>query len=248
MMFQAYPFYDRFEAVKRCGIQTVEFWKWSNKDAAKIAEILQEKQMKISVFNIDSKNEELSYRLSRGILNEGDTSAFLYALEESIPVYKQLQAEAMIVLLGEKQEYHPERIYDCLKAAAPILQQEQVKLVVEPLNSFDRKEYVMPYAEPVLKILKQLDSPQIRLLYDMYHQGKMGDFSLDMIRENLDYIGHFHVADVPGRHEPGTGRMQYQQILQQIEQWDYDKYVGLEYQATKPDEETLDFLKGYLHD
>lgn len=246
MMFQNYDFYSRFEAVKQCGINTVEFWKWSNKDINRVAEILQEKKMELSIFNIDSRDESLSFRLSRGILNEGDVNGFLTALKESIPAYKKWNAKAMIVLLGEKQNYCPEQIYRCLDAAIPILEREQIDLVVEPLNSYDREGYVMPYVQPVLELLRKISNPHIKLLYDIYHQNRMGDFSLDEIRQNLDLIGHFHVADAPGRHEPGTGNVNYPAILKGISSYGYSKYVGLEYRATKNDEETLGFLKEYL--
>ena len=81
------------------------------------------------------------------------------------------------------------------------------------------------------------------MLYDMYHQSMMGDFSMDVIREKIHRIGHFHVADCPGRHEPGTGKVDYVSILRQISQLDYDGYIGLEYRATKPDAQTFAFLK-----
>lgn len=247
MMFQNYEFYTRFDSVKKCGMHTVEFWKWSNKDIGRIADILKEKQMEVSIFNMDSSDEDLSYRLSRGILNEGDEKGFVSALQESIPVYKKLNAKAMIVLIGEKQNYHAEQVFSCLKSAVPILERENINLLVEPLNIYDRTEYAMPYAAPVLEVLRKISSPHIKLLYDIYHQSMMGDFSLDVIEENLDLIGHFHVADMPGRHEPGTGKIDYYKILQKIEKWDYKGYVGLEYRATKRDEDTLDFIKEYLN-
>ena len=80
------------------------------------------------------------------------------------------------------------------------------------------------------------------MLYDIYHQNMMGDFSIDDIRNNIDIIGHFHVADAPGRHEPGTGKVDYVKIIDEIEKLSYNGYIGLEYRATKPDSETLGFL------
>ena len=105
MMFSRYDFYERIDAVKSCGIDTIEFWKWTNKDIDRIAVLLKEKEMKLSIFNIDSSDEQLSYDLSRVILNDGRVEDFLKALEESIPVYKKLGASAMIVLIGENKAY-----------------------------------------------------------------------------------------------------------------------------------------------
>ena len=239
MMFSYCDFYDRFEKVEKCGIDTIEFWKWSNKDIDKIAR----SHMKVSIFNLDSKNEKLSYDLSRGILNDGRYEEFKAALIESIPVYKKLKASAMIVLIGENKEYCEENVYKCLDYVKPILEKEDVKLIVEPLNNIDRVGYSMPYAKPVFDLLKKVNSPNIKMLYDIYHQNMMGDFDIEEVKNNIDLIGHFHVADSPGRHEPGTGNVDYVSILKEIAKTDYKGYIGLEYRATKNDEETLWFLE-----
>ena len=243
MMFSRYDFYDRIKAVADCDINTIEFWKWTIKDVDRIVKILKERQMKVSIFNMDSRDEQLSYDLSRGILNDGRVEDFLKALEESIPVYKKLGASAMIVLIGEHKAYNEENVYKCLAAAKQILEKHDVNLIVEPLNDIDRQGYSMPYASPVFALLRKLNSPHIKMLYDIYHQNMMGDFSMEQIKENIDLIGHFHVADVPGRHEPGTGNVDYKAILQEISKLSYDGYIGLEYRATKNDEETLGFLR-----
>ena len=244
MMFSHLDFYDRIDAVKECGIDTVEFWKWSNKDIGKI----KNSGARVSIFNMDSADEQLSYDLSRGILNSGRVDDFVAALKESIPVYKALGASAMIVLIGEKADYNEDNVYKCLTAALPLLEENGVTLIVEPLNNIDRVGYSMPYAAPVFDLLKRIDSPHIKMLYDIYHQNMMGDFSMDEIKENIKYIGHFHVADAPGRHEPGTGRVNYVSILKEISELDFDGYVGLEYRATRHDDHTLGFLKeaGYI--
>jgi len=239
MMFSYCDFYDRFEKVKKCGIDTVEFWKWSNKDIDKI----KQNNMNVSIFNIDSADEKLSYDLSRGILNDGRVDDFLKALSESIPVYKKLDAKAMIVLIGENKEYNEENVLKCLLAAKEIVEKENVTLIIEPLNNIDRVGYSMPYATPVFNLFKKVNSKNIKMLYDIYHQNMMGDFNIEEIKQNIDYIGHFHVADVPGRHEVGTGKVDYINIIKTINTLNYNGYIGLEYRATKPDEETFGFLQ-----
>lgn len=243
MMFSELDFYDRIGAVGDCGINTVEFWKWTNKDVDKVKRLLDENKMKLSVFNIDSTDEVLSYDLSRGILNSGRADEFISALSESIPVYKKLNASAMIALIGENVPYCEENVLKCLNAAKPICEEENVTLVIEPLNDIDRAGYSMPYAEPVFKLLKKVNSPNIKMLYDIYHQSMTGDFSMEDIRKNIDLIGHFHVADSPGRHEPGTGNVDYIKILKEISELPYGGYIGLEYRATKNDGKTFGFLR-----
>lgn len=239
MMFSYCDFYDRFEEVKKCGIDTIEFWKWSNKHIGKIID----SGINVSIFNLDSTDEQLSYDLSRGIINDGRVEDFLLALEESIPVYKALNAKAMIVLIGENAPYNEDNVFKCLNAAKPVLEEYDVNLIVEPLNNIDRVGYSMPYAKPVFDLLRRLDTPRIKMLYDIYHQNMMGDFSMEDIKNNIDIIGHFHVADAPGRHEPGTGNVDYVNIIKEIKKLPYDGYIGLEYRATKKDKETFGFLE-----
>ncbi len=247
MMFSHLDFYDRFSAVKNCGIDTIEFWKWSNKDIEAVSHALQENNQSISIFNLDSSDEDLSYDLSRGILNAGRTEDFLKALKESLPIYKKWNAEAMIVLIGEHQDYNEENVLSCLSSAKPFLEENDIHLVIEPLNNIDREGYSMPYAKPVFELLHKLNSPNIKMLYDIYHQSMMQDFSLDDIKNNIDIIGHFHVADAPGRHEVGTGTVDYISIINAINRLPYTGCIGLEYHATKPDHETLNFLKEVSH-
>lgn len=239
MMFSQLAFYDRIEAVKACGLDTVEFWKWSNKDIDRI----KKSGVKVSVFNMDSTDESLSYDLSRGILNDGRTADFVRALKESCPVYQALNAKALIVLIGENAPYCEENVLKCLKEALPVLERENITLVIEPLNTQDRKGYAMPYASPVFSLLRKLNHPHVKMLYDIYHQNRMGDFNLEEIRSHIGLIGHFHVADVPGRHEPGTGTVDYVSILRDIDRMPYDGYIGLEYRATVDDRDTLGFLE-----
>lgn len=243
MMYGYCAFYERFDEAAKDGIKTVEFWKWSNKDLDRVCSLLEKNGQQVSIFNIDSAQGALSDDLSRGILNDGRTEDFLQALKESVPVYKKLKAKALIVLIGENRPYCEENVYNCLAAAVPLLEKEDVTLVVEPLNGKDRKGYAMPCAAPLLGLIRKLNSPYIKMLYDIYHQNMTGDFNMEEIRKNIDLIGHFHVADAPGRHEPGTGTVDYVEILGQIKDMPYSGCVGLEYRATKRDGETYGFLK-----
>ena len=188
------------------------------------------------------------YDLSRGILNAGRKEDLLAALKESAPVYKKLGASAMIVLVGEtiegvSREKQIENVYDCLSYVKEFAENEGITLVVEPLNATDRKNYFMPEASVLMDILRRVNSPRIKMLYDIYHQHMTGDFDMAFIKENLPFIGHFHVADCPGRHQPGTGEVDYVSILREIASAGYDGYFGLEYRATVPDEETLSFIE-----
>jgi hydroxypyruvate isomerase len=252
MMFSRHDFMDRFAAVRAAGQRAVEFWKWTNKDIDAVSRELLEHGMDFAVFNIDSRDQKLSYDLSRGILNAGRKEELLAALKESAPIYKKLGACAMIVLVGEtiegvSCEEQTQNVYECLSYVKDYVEKEGMTLVVEPLNATDRQNYFMPKASDLMAILRRVNSPRIKMLYDIYHQHMTGDFDMAFIEQNLPFIGHFHVADCPGRHEPGTGEVDYVSILSKIARMGYDGYFGLEYRATVPDEQTFAFLERVSH-
>jgi len=77
-----------------------------------------------------------------------------------------------------------------------------------------------------------VDSPRLKLLYDIYHMQVMEGNIIHTLTSNLDVIGHVHVADVPGRHEPGTGELDYANIFKALQEAGYDGYVGFEFEPT----------------
>lgn len=249
MMFKYADFYDRFGECKRGGIDTVEFWKWSNKDLGKVEELLKENELSFSIFNIDSADEKLSYDLSRGILNAGRADEFVGALKESIPVYKRLGANGLIVLIGETRdepyEVQMANIAKCLEAAKPIAEEAGITILLEALNDIDRKNYFLPRTKEVIELIRAAESDNIKLLFDLYHEQLMAGNLINTLRENIDVVGHFHVADAPGRHEPGTGEINWRNVLSAIRDTGYDRYVGLEYFATVRDGETFGFIEEF---
>ena len=249
MLFPQTDFYSRFALAKAAGATAVEFWKWSNKDVSRVAKALKEFDLSLAVCNLDSKNEQLSAALSRGILNAGRKAEFMAAIEESIPAYRAFKAGALIVLIGERLDipYHDQmkNITACLKDAAPLLEKEQINLVVEPLNDIDRKNYFLPRAKEVLQILREVNCKHIKLLLDLYHEQLMAGNLIHTIRENIPLIGHIHVADVPGRHEPGTGEINYANVLKALQDNRYPGYVGFEFKSTKSDRQTAKIIRSW---
>lgn len=248
MMFQKYPFYERFEMVKKHGINTVEFWKWSNKDVEEVSRLLKKHDMKLSLMNIDCKDPELSYDLSRGILNKNRCAELIGAIEESATVCEKMGCYSLIVLIGENDlslsyDEQKENILESLKKAAPHAEKYGITLMVEPLNAYDRLNYFMPESDPAAQIIRKVNSKNVRMLFDIYHQQKTEGNVISRIEKNIDIIGHFHVADSPNRTEPGTGELNYTNIFRAIEKLGYQGYTGLEYRATLDDELTLGFTE-----
>lgn len=249
MMFSYLDFYNRFAAVKNSGLGTVEFWKWSVKDILRVQKLLSENEMNLSLMNIDVKDDEaLSYDLSHGILNKKRSGDLIRAIEESAIACDRLDCRNLIVLIGETEdgvsyEEQKENVFSSLCDAAPYAEKNGVTLMVEPLNAYDRKNYFMPESDPAADIIRAVGSKNIKMLFDIYHQQRTEGNILERIEKNIDIIGHFHVADSPKRTEPGTGELNWKNILSAIEKTGYPGYVGLEYRATRPDNETLGFTK-----
>lgn len=247
MMFKHLPFYERTTAVKNAGLDAVEFWRWSDKDIDKICHETKRLGLSVAVVNIDSDDEMLSCDLLKGIINSGRKTEFLKAVEQTLPVLERLSAYGMIVLSGEENDdlSYEEQIYnicDCLQAAAPLLKGTGRKILLEPLNTFDRPNYFLKYPKQGFEVINKVADNNIKLLYDVYHAQLMEGNLINTIKENIRNIGHIHIADAPGRHQPGTGEINFKNLLAVIKENGYDGYLGLEYRATKKDETTFDFL------
>ena len=119
--------------------------------------------------------------------------------------------------------------------------------MVEPLNSsVDHPGYFLYSYEVAVKIMKEIDRPNIRLLYDIYHMQIMEGNLTKTIQQQLNRIGHIQLADNPGRHEPGTGEINFPNLFKFIDEAGYAGWIGLEYKPSGVTEEGLGWVKPYL--
>ena len=134
-----------------------------------------------------------------------------------------------------------ENVIKCIKRLAPIAEKNDVILVMEALNPLvDHKGYFLTRTDQTMTILKAVDSPNVKMLFDIYHQQITEGNVIRNLTENIDRIGHFHVADNPGRKEPGTGELNYKNIFKAIAATNYKGFVALECgHSTKNYEDTL---------
>jgi hydroxypyruvate isomerase len=117
-------------------------------------------------------------------------------------------------------------------------------LLLEPLNSVvDHVGYFLDSAKLALQVVRDVGSPNLKLLYDIYHMQIMEGNIVQTISENIQSIGHVHCAGVPGRHELYLGELNYQNIFDKIDELNYEGYVGLEYFPTMKSEESLERLR-----
>ena len=129
-----------------------------------------------------------------------------------------------------------------LRYAAPILEKNGVTAVVEILNTYvDHAGYFLYYVRDGAELIERVGSPNVRLLFDIYHVQIMEGNLIENIRMNTDRIGHFHIGDVPGRNEPGTGEINYRNVFKVIYELSerFPGYAALEYRPKAPLEENL---------
>jgi len=105
-------------------------------------------------------------------------------------------------------------------------------MVIEPVNLIDHKGCFLSRCEEGFKLIREVGSPNVKLLYDFYHQQITEGNLIGNAIKNFDLIGLFHVGDVPGRHEPGTGEINYKNIFKALKEKGYEGYIGLEFMPT----------------
>ena len=241
-------FYDRFKAAKDAGLEYAEFWGWSGLDVGKVKEAAESAGIKIGAACIDTATPEVAevFNKKRLLTRDKDAfDAFYKACEESIAVAKKLGIPALILTVGQERndvtryEQHANIVMH-LKHAAKLFEDAGIVLVLEPLNVLaNHIGYFLPSSYEAFEICNEVGSPQVKVLYDIYHQQISEGNLIPTIRKYFDLIGHFHVADVPGRHEPGTGEINYKNVFKAIADLGYNKCVGLEYSPTADTAETI---------
>jgi hydroxypyruvate isomerase len=115
-----------------------------------------------------------------------------------------------------------------------------VVAVLEPLNTkVDHAGYFLDHGVDAFRLVREINAPSLRVLYDIYHMQIMDGDLIATIEANLDVISHFHVADVPGRHEPGTGEINYANVFRRIDGAGYGGFVGLEFRPSSDHDAAL---------
>jgi hydroxypyruvate isomerase len=138
-------------------------------------------------------------------------------------------------------------IVQALQRAAPIAAAAGVRLVLEPLNTIvDHKGYFLDSTSEAIEIIRRVDHPAVRLLYDLYHSIVMGEPPGEVLAGCGDLIGHVHIADVPGRHEPGSGTIDWGKQLTALRDVDYGGLLGLEFMPLQDTVSSLTFIRGLL--
>jgi hydroxypyruvate isomerase len=236
MMFTEFPFEERFAEAKKLGFAGVEFWGWENKDLAAVADASRAAAIPVTDCCVGTRDAGRTAQYARGaMLVRANAPLYAEMVEETIEAVKPAGIRTLIATTGQAlpgadRQAQQEAVVACLKAAAPVLERAGVTLVLEPLNVLvNHRGYYLDTSKQAFEILRLVGSPNVKLLYDIYHQQITEGNLIQTITENIGLIGHFHVADVPGRHEAGTGEINYKNVLAAIRGAGYAGFVGCEY-------------------
>jgi hydroxypyruvate isomerase len=124
----------------------------------------------------------------------------------------------------------------------------EATLVVEAINPHDMPGFILPKPADALSLVKQINHPSIRLLYDIYHAYRVGEDVMRTLRQERDWIAHIQIADHPGRHQPGTGEIPFEAIFNTLQEIDYPGYIGLEYRPSGSTKASLSWLQNRMAD
>lgn len=248
-MYSEIPFLDRFQAAKDDGFEFVEFWSWTDKDLDAVKAAAEAAGIGISGFNGDA---ELS------LIDPAQKTDYLEFLKKSVAAAQKTGARSVTIHsngLGEGglviNDYRDLSdtvklcaMFGTLMECAKIAEESGIQMNLEPLNvTTDHVGNYLQTTRMAAEMTRLIGSPKLKVLYDAYHM-QLNEGSLcDNIRRYADQLGHIHVADAPGRHEPGTGEINYAKVLSCLEESGYTSLIGFE---LIPETSTLEAVKAIM--
>lgn len=234
---------ERIRLAKAAGFDAVEFWLWSNKDLDAIEAALDDTGLKLAGIVAEPFAE---------LTRASDHDRFLRGLEASRDVAIRLGAPVLIcqsgpLLAGIERARQHDDLTLAMAKAADVLAGSGVTLGLEPLNDrVDHPGYYLTSTAEGLDICDKVNRPEIGITYDIYHSMVMGEDPEQVVAGRLDHIVHVHIADHPGRNEPGSGELPLRQKLEWLEGQGYRGAVGLEFRPTATTADALRVMRGSL--
>lgn len=213
---------------------TGEFKKWSDDDWQRILA-----RMHALNLTVDATSG-----VNHGFADPAGTDAFLTDLQAILPAVKRLEARQLILLSGKRIEGAPNgqqhtASIEALKRAADILDKAGVVAVIEPIDTLENPTIYLDGVTEAFEIARAVGSPNIKVLYDLYHEQRQHGNLIEKLEKNIDAVALIHIADVPGRHEPGTGEINYGNIYRRLAQLNYKGGIAMEFYPTGDVVETL---------
>jgi hydroxypyruvate isomerase len=245
ILLKEIPFLERFKRAVHLNFGAVEFWWPGEENLTAIAQQIQATGLRVALMNFDAGNMASG---ERGFLNDPSRQQWFHAhvpraLEFAVTIgCPQLNALVGNSIPGESREAQMDQVRENLAWVADRAAEAGVGVVVEALNSFENSRYLLTNTAETLQLLAEVNRPNLKYQYDIYHMQRMEGNLIDNLRKHIGMIGHIQIADSPGRHEPGTGEIHYAHVLAVIDELGYQDYIGLEYNPGTNSEASFSWL------
>jgi hydroxypyruvate isomerase len=244
-MFSEWPALERFKRAADAGFTHVEFLFPEEHDLDELERTVRDSGVEMILF--DSDRGDFA-RGERGYLcHPGQEARFQAGMEDALGVAERLGAHlinplAGLIPTGVSTDTAKSVAIENLRRVAPKAESAGVTLCIEGLNTNDNPKYLIDSSRVGFEIVDAVDSPAVKFLYDAYHMQIMEGNLTATVTGSLDKIGHIQISDVPGRHEPGSGEINYPNLLSAIDAAGYGGFVSLEYRPANGTLEGLDWL------
>ena len=222
-------FCARIRAARAAGFEAVEFHMWRDKALSDIERTLAEANVALTSFLVEPRVT---------LTDPAADAATLTAVRDSLPIAQRLKSPALVLASGptiagrSRPEQHSAMVA-VLKKCAPLAEDAGVTLLVEPVNTrVDHPGVFLDLTPEGLDMIEEVASPRVRLLYDMYHSTCMGEDPEAVLADRMHLVGHVQVADAPGRHEPGSGAIDWKRYLGVLQAKGYRGAIGMEYRPS----------------
>jgi len=249
MLFGEVDFLSRFEAAAHAGFHGVEYLFPYAYDKLQLAELLDKHRLVQVLHNLPAGNWEAG---ERGIACLPDrVGEFQDGVGEAITYAKALGCRQLNVLAGIRPagvdaDMVEETLYNNVRFAANALRAEGIKLLVEAINTFDISGFALSRTRQVLALIRDIGSDNLFVQYDIYHMQRMEGELAQTLQSQLAHIAHIQLADNPGRHEPGTGEINYPYLFRLLDEIGYQGWIGCEYRPRNGTQAGLAWAEQYL--
>ncbi len=241
----------QIEKVAEAGYDGFEFGDWRASDARAINAVKNGLGLEcVCIVGNKSVNPK-----GMGLCDPSEREGFLAEMRASIEAAKRFECSRLVVLSGFKAAHlsraaQHASIVEGLKRAHELCARAGVTMILEVINTLaaveplnptgnNHADYYLDRTGEAFAIVREVGGEYLRILFDLYHVQIMEGNLIETLRKNIGLIGHFHVGDVPGRHEPGTGEIHYENVFRAIRETGYQGYAAMEYLPVKDAMRTL---------
>lgn len=227
--------FEGIAAASDLEVDGIEFFDWESHEIEDIVEACDEAGLSLAATLSAGAGSNIEKSTESAMTNPDDTEQAIADIRRSIDVCASVNCPNLIVTVGPNQNgldrsVQRELVIKILSDVASDAEDAGVTLVVEPLNvRIDHPGYFLSSSSEAFDIIASVDSSNVKVLFDIYHQQVTEGDITRRLTENLEHVGHVHIAGNPGRNEPGTGELDYENIVAALANAGYEGYIGCEF-------------------